>query len=116
MIKLIGTGDFQILQTPAKHRLIILGRREYGWTKMPGIGEMLVVTKKPKSETKLLKRGRFRIYKVKDESYLIDNWHLELLSTKRSWEAFLLPMGLPYSRAKQTPIEATPEVISSSRG
>ncbi len=113
MIKLLQSGDYELLETKNQIKILVLGNKEFAWLKVGGVGEILVTTHKSHKQDHMLSVGQYRLYAVKDEPNLVDEPHLELHTGKRKWQGYLLPTGLPTNKKKRALIIPTPEVISN---
>ncbi len=113
MIRLILKGDYRIIETKNRNRLLILdNRRKYAWETHDGIGEILTATHKPQREDHILAQGKYRLYFVEEEPDLADLTHLEMHEGKGQWQGYLLPLGFPYGKKVRSKIIPTGETIT----
>lgn len=113
MIRLLERGVYRLGQTKKHHtKILYLGSDGYIWVDFEKIGEVLVHPTTAHLVECLLSIGQYRLYQVKDEEKLNDNFHLELEIGRNQWQGYLLLTGLPTSRHKRTRIIPTSEVIT----
>ncbi len=117
MIKLITNGTYKLIETRRNTKILSVDengeRHAFAWLNAGNIGEILVTTNKFHRVDHLLAVGKYRLYKVADESRLTDLTHLELLVGNGIWQGYLLPMGMP-NGAKKRRIIPTKEIITKS--
>lgn len=113
MIKLTAQGNYSLIGTMDKQKLLILGDDRYLWSYAKGIGELLSFSKHFHKMQYLLAEGIYKLYQVKDEPDLVDLRHLELSVGKNKWQGYLLLTGLPTKDKIRRRIVPTDEIISS---
>lgn len=118
MVKLLQWGIYSLIETKAHTKILILDNKKmYAWIIAGEIGEILVASHKPHKIDHILSVGKYRIYKVKNESKLTDLTHLELLVGDGVWQGYLLTSGLPSANnKKKVRIIPAKEIITKSTG
>lgn len=112
MIKLITKGNYRLVGTSNREIILYLNDQGYHWGYFPTIGNVLTFSKQSHTQSYMLTQGKYNLYKVDDESKLVDLDHLELSVGLRQWQGYLLLTGLPNARKIRSRIEPTNEVIS----
>lgn len=115
MITLITKGDYRLIGTKDKKRMLYLGDQGYLWGYAKGIGDLFTLSKHTHVQEYLLAQGAYRIYAVKDEPKLVDLRHLELEIRPGVWQGYLLLTGLPTPKKIRSRIIPTDEVIASRK-
>lgn len=112
MITLIKQGNYRLIETVEKTRMLILDDKEhFAWIDAAGIGEILCFVGGGFKEQKILASGEYRLFSVKDEPKLTDLNHLELQIGDNLWQGYLLPTGLPSAEDQKNRIISTGELI-----
>lgn len=114
MIKIIGAGQYRLIDTKKGTRVLHLDDQQYAWIDVEAVGEILVVSHNPHPADSLVSSGEYVLYEVEDEPELIDQQHLELEVGEKKWQGYLLPTGLPTSQKFRSRIIPTKEVISGN--
>ncbi len=112
MIRLLRSGHYELLETKAQTKVLVLNSKIYAWINAAGIGEILVTSHNPPHADTILALGEFRLYAVDDEPQLSDQRHLELAVGEDVWQGYLLPTGLPTNRKKRSRVIPTEEAIT----
>lgn len=109
MIKVVSKGDYTLYEDQQKRKILVLdGAKLLLWT---GNELQLVVdTSSVRKET--LSLGKYRLYKVENESDLTNNYYLELYVGKKRWKGYLLPSNILKMRKPTIPITASDKLIS----
>jgi hypothetical protein len=115
MIKLITQGNYRLVGTRDKQKMLYLGNQGYLWAYAKGIGELLTFSKHSHKPQYLLAENTYKLYQVKDEPKLVDLKHLELSVGKNKWQGYLLLTGLPTQKKIRSRIIPTEEVISQNK-
>ncbi len=115
MIELVKEGNYQLVVTKDKYKLLTLGDEKYVWVYAKGIGELLLYPKHIHKPHYILAQGVFKIYKVKDEPNYVDLLHLELSvgGKEETWQGYLLLTGFPTTKKVRRKFIPTNEVISN---
>lgn len=114
MIQVIKHGAYQLNEADNSYKIIILDNSKFlSWN--PLSGEIIDSTKSKPQSNSTLSIGKYFLYNVENEKELTNCLHLELLLGKRKWQAYVLPLGLPTKKQKNTKIIPTTEVITMSR-
>ena len=111
MIRLIRQGHYELLETKAQTKILILGDTTFAWINAKDIGEILVSSHNPQHTDTRLALGEYRLYDVKNEPKLSDQRHLELSVGEGEWQSYLLPTGLPTARKKRSRVIPTDESV-----
>jgi hypothetical protein len=113
MIKLVQSGDYQLIETKGQTKVLILDKKQtFAWVYAEEIGEILVASHNPHKTDHLLALGKYRMYQVEDEPQLADTLHLELSVGEGAWQGYLLITGLPDEDKKRSRIIPTHELIT----
>ncbi len=112
MIRTIKQGEYQLLETKAQTKILLLGGETYAWINAHGIGEILVASHNPHETDTILTLGDYKLYGVEDEPKLSDQQHLELEVGQGMWQGYLLPTGLPKDNKKRSRVIPTSERIT----
>lgn len=115
MIRVVKQGDYQLIKTHDGTKILILSDKgNYVWIDENDISEISVTSYKKQHSDCLLASGKYRVYKVKEETRLEGSIHLELSSYKGMWKGYLLHQGLPSSKKTHNQIIPVSEVITKS--
>lgn len=116
MIKVLRSGTYELLETKAQTKILILDtKKTFAWVNIRTIGEILVTSHKVHKTDTTLAVGTYRLYNVENEPKLSDQIHLELALGQGLWQGYLLPTGLPTKTDKRNRIIPTHEVITKSQ-
>lgn len=110
MIRLLETGRYELLETKAQTKVLVLDGVIYAWINAGGIGEILVAAHNPPQADTVLALGEYRLYDVDNEPKLSDQLHLELAVGEDAWQGYLLPTGLPTGKKRRSRVIPTTEV------
>ncbi len=113
MIKLIRSGDYQLIETKNDTKILQLDKDTYAWIKAENIGHILVDTYRPFKTDYTLAVGKYRLYDVKEEPDFTDQIHLELFIGGGRWQGYLLLTGLPTDKKTRVRLIPTKEIISA---
>lgn len=112
MIQLAKRGEYTLLETKGRTRVLALdGKEYYAWIYAHGIGDILVRSRRKHVPTNVLAAGKYRVCVVKDELGITDLPHLELSLGNGKWQGYLLLTGLPTYKDKRNRIVPTDEII-----
>ena len=112
MISLLRNGQYLLGETSQHTRILYLDDQCYVWLFVPSIGDILSYTAQQHEIKTELSSGDFRLYDVKSEADLIDLQHLELHTSRRHWQGYLLLTGLPRANKKRSRIIPTKETVA----
>jgi hypothetical protein len=113
MIKLLQSGDYQLIETLEKDKILIFDKKQtFVWLSADEAGGMLVAAHTTQSNDHFLSLGTYRIYQVEHEPHLTDALHMELLVGEGVWQGYLLSIGLPDTQRSTSRFIPTKELIS----
>lgn len=116
MISIINRGQYRLIETTEKKRILILNNKDtFAWFNVGNAGEIIERFYGKIQEENTLAEGSYRLYHVHYEEKLTPEIHLELFVGEGKWQGYLLPEGLPVStkkQEKQYPITPTKELIT----
>ena len=116
MIRVVTKGEYMLLKTCDDRTLLLLEENDpVMWIADSGCADLLEICDKAYSTKCVIVYGNYRLYEVKDESYLTGWEHLELTVGKGRWQGYLLPHGLPSGGKRRREIISTEELISVVR-
>lgn len=115
MIDLVKTGYYTLIETKSGVKVLTLDKDMYAWVEPAGIGDILVVTRRPHKTDCTLATGEYKVYNVSDEPKYTDQPHLELQVGEGQWQGYLLFSGLPNGVKKLGKILATAENITGNK-
>lgn len=113
MIKLVKKGEYSLVAAKDNQRILYLDHQGYLWSYAKNIGELLTFSKHPHKLDRVLKKGIYKIYNVKNEPKYVDLHHLELLPKPGQRQGYLLLTGLPTKQKIRSRIIPTTEIIAS---
>lgn len=114
MIQILTRGDYVLLETKGGTKILVLDDASFAWVTVTDIGEILVTSHKAHKADYILSKGKYRLYKVKNEPKYVDQVHLELLIGCGEWQGYLLPNGLPTDIKKRNRLIPTSEIITKT--
>jgi hypothetical protein len=113
MIQVVDKGTYHLIETAGHTKILTLdNKKTYAWVNAGDIGEILVTSHKSHIVDHVLAAGKYRLYRVKDETLPTELVHLELLIGEGRWQGYLLPSGLPDDKKKRNRIIPTKELIT----
>lgn len=113
MIQLIKRGDYTLMETKQRTKILALDSKEqFAWLYVKGIGDVLIRTRKKHKPINILAVGKYRVLDVEDEPNMADVPHLELSLSNGMWQDYLLVKGLPTHKDKRRRIIPSDEVIT----
>lgn len=115
MIKLVKKGKYKLVGTPDHKIILFLDEQGYHWGHAKRIGLLLTFSKHAHRLSYLLTQGEYKMYDVKNETQLVDLYHLELSLGRGRRQGYLLLTGLPTSKKIRSRIVPTAELIPKER-
>ncbi len=114
MIQITREGRYELIETKKNIKILKLDDSQvFAWPETKAYGEMLVTSHNPHRADAILSSGRYKLYKVKEESSLTDLEHLELETGENQWQGYLLLTGLPTDKKIRSRIIPTKQVITN---
>jgi hypothetical protein len=113
MITKARTGDYEIVETKYRTKVLYLDSDAFAWIRPKNIGEILVSSHHLQDSDIKVSRGAYILYDVDDEDYLTDLQHLELEYGHGAWQGYLLPTGLPREGKTRSRIIPTNQIITN---
>ncbi len=114
MIQILSRGDYVLIETKKGTKILNLDDRSFAWVTVANIGEILITSHKTHKADYVLAKGKYRLYKIKNDPKFVDQIHLELLIGCGQWQGYLIPNGLPTDIRKRNRLIPTREVISKT--
>ena len=114
MISMEANGDYEVVETKHKTKVLYLDDVAYAWIHPKHIGEILVSSHHFEDSDVKISAGKYMLYDVDNEDYLTDLQHLELEYGHDAWQGYLLPTGLPTGEKKRARIIPTDQIITHS--
>jgi len=111
MIKAVQDGKYRLIET-RQAKVLFLDKTAYVWLAIPGIGQILELSRSPHKADHILAQGSYRIYDVEDEPRFSTHKHLELFLGEGQWQGYLILSSSPAGYKSRSRIVATTESIA----
>lgn len=113
MITKVKNGNYEIVETKYRTKVLYLDSDAYAWIRPKNIGEILVSSHHIQDSDIKVSKGKYILYDVDDEDFLTDLQHLELEYGHGAWQGYLLPTGLPREGKIRSRIIPTNQIITN---
>ncbi len=114
MIELLKSGQYNLIETKNRTKVLYLDDKIYALVDTSKAGEIIISSRRKHKTDCVLSQGLYRIFDVDDEPFLSDYQHLELQAGNDCWQGYLLLSGLPNPHKHLATIMPTHEVISGN--